>query len=77
MNYLLNPFHFLIQYLITCIYKMSQRTDIYTLTGKKIGVITQGVAEPYTLTGKKIVKQPVSENVSKTDSKVEEKKELN
>ncbi len=56
---------------------MSQRTDIYTLTGKKIGVITQGVAEPYTLTGKKIVKQPVSENVSKTDSKVEEKKELN
>lgn len=33
---------------------MSQRTDIYTLTGKKIGVITQGKTEQYTLTGIKI-----------------------
>ncbi len=32
----------------------SQTTDIYTLTGKKIGVITQGKPEQYTLTGIKI-----------------------
>jgi hypothetical protein len=68
MNYLLNPFHFLIQYLITCIYKMSQRTEIYTITGKKLGVITQGIPEPYTLTGKKIIKEAVSENFSKKDT---------
>ena len=47
---------------------MSQRTEIYTLTGKKLGVITQGVSVPYTLDGKKIVKERVSENFSKKDS---------
>jgi hypothetical protein len=33
---------------------MSQRTEIYTLTGKKLGVITEGIPKAYTLTGKKL-----------------------
>ena len=48
---------------------MSQRTDIYTLTGKKIGVITQGKPEQYSLTGIKIEsidkKETVSDNFDK------------
>ena len=57
---------------------MSQRTEIYTLTGKKIGVITEGVPEKYTLTGKKLVvaltdKKP---DVTLTDKKNEFDKKL-
>ena len=61
---------------------MSQRTEIYTLTGKKLGVITQGIPEAYMLSGKKLAfkqgipepythtgkKESVSENFSKKDT---------
>jgi hypothetical protein len=43
---------------------MSQRTDIYTLTGKKIGVIKQAKPEQYTLTGIKIESTDKKETAS-------------
>ncbi len=47
----------------------SQTTEIYTLTGKKIGVIKQGVSEQYTLTGIKIDKSTDKKETSSDSDK--------